>query len=452
MVFMPPRAGKSLIISKYFPAWLLARHPKMEVILASYAAALAQNFSKQVRGLFRDDDFGPLFPKVRLDPESQSSEHWYLQYRRTVKDSWRQGGSFVAAGVGGPVTGKGASVLIIDDPVKNAEEAESQVIRDNIWDWYTSTAYTRLAPGGGVVVVMTRWHEDDLAGRLERMTQNGELDDPFEILRFPAIAEEDEEYRKEGEALHPERFDLTALNRIRKAVGPRVWAALYQQRPAPEEGAYFTKDMFQYYTPEELPKRLNVYATWDLAIGKKERNDFTVGVKFGVCEENKLWILDIVRARMDALEIVDSILDMWESDSRFMMMGIEAGHIQMALGPLLDQRIRERGLFKFYYEPLKPGRQDKEARARSIQGRMRQGLVYWPQSAPWLAEAREELLTFPHGTHDDIVDAVAYAGILLDEFVVPRRPRPEKPQTRDYIKSFVARLRRGERKKHWLAS
>mgnify|MGYP001421433207 CR=1 FL=1 len=158
--------------------------------------------------------------------------------------------SDLVIGVGGGITGKGAHILLIDDPVKNREDAESENNREATWDWYTSTAYTRLSPGGGILVILTRWHDDDLAGKLLMASENGA--DDWEVVKYPAIAEEDEEFRKQGEPLHPERYNTESLEMIQKAIGPRDWTALYQQNPVSDEGDYFTRDMVRYYEPDEI--------------------------------------------------------------------------------------------------------------------------------------------------------------------------------------------------------
>ena len=234
MLFMPPRHGKSTLASIAFPAWHLGRHPNHEFISCSYSGSLAMGFSRKVRSLLRDPSYKTAF-KTRLDPDSQSAEAWLTT----------NGGGYVAAGVGGGITGKGAHVLVIDDPVKNREDAESQNNREANWDWYTSTAYTRLAPGGGVLVILTRWHDDDLAGKLLRATTEG--GDEWTVVKYPAMAEEDEEFRKTGEPLHPARYDIDSLQRIQRAVGPRDWSALYQQNPVADDGDYFSRSMIQYY-------------------------------------------------------------------------------------------------------------------------------------------------------------------------------------------------------------
>jgi predicted phage terminase large subunit-like protein len=415
MLQMPPRFGKSLLASILFPAQHLGNHPHHEIIATSYSGALAMVFSRKVRGLLRDPQYHALFPKTELDPDNQNAEGWM-----TTK-----GGGYVPAGVGGAITGKGAHILIVDDPIKNAEDASSTLVKDSIWEWYTSTAYTRLAPGGGVLIIQTRWAEDDLSGRLEALSENGE-GDTFEIVRYPAIAEEDEVFRRQGDALHPERYDLDALRKIEKAVGPSVWQALYQQNPIPDTGSYFTKDMFRWYTGA-APGRLAVYCAWDLAIGKGDRNDFTAGVVIGLDEDDNMWVLDVRHGRWDSFEIVEQMLDVqrtWHPE----IHGIEKSQVSMAIGPYLEQRMYEEKAYEMVVRDLPPGRRDKELRARAIQGRMRQGRVQFPKDKPWTDKLYSELLKFPAGAHDDLVDALAWVGLMLQEMSTPIEPKePEYP-------------------------
>lgn len=414
MLFMPPRHGKSELASKTFPGWHLGREPSHEVISCSYTGDLAMDFSRKVRELLRDKRYHQVFRKTKLDKDSQSAQRWNTTER----------GGYVAAGVGGPITGRGAHVLIIDDPIKNRDDAESETNRESIWNWYTSTAYTRLAPGGGVLIILTRWHDDDLAGRLLTKMKEGEGDE-WEVIQYPAIATEDEKYRKKDEALHPERYDETALARIKRAVGARDWSALYQQNPVADDGEYFTKNMFRYYLANERPPldELHTYTAWDLAIGQSEANDFTVGITVGVDRNDNLWILDVVRFKKASLEMIEAILDMYER-WKPKVTGIERGQIEMAIGPLLDQRVRERRLYSFYYESLRPGKRDKQTRARSIQGRMQQGMVYFPKGDEVVDIGVNEMLRFPMGVHDDFVDALAWIGLMLDMLVTPRTPKP----------------------------
>ncbi len=428
MLFMPPRHGKSTLASVAFPAWHLGRNPAHEFIGCSYSGSLAMGFSRKVRQLLREPSYKSAF-KTRLDPDSQSAEAWL-----TIN-----GGGYVAAGVGGGITGKGAHVLLIDDPIKNREDAESQNNRGATWDWYTSTAYTRLAPGGGILVILTRWHDDDLAGRLLRATTEG--GDHWEVVRYPALAEEDEKFRKQGDPLHKERYGLDALDRIRKAVGPRDWSALYQQNPVADDGEYFTRDMIQYFEPDEIDlDRMRFYCAWDLAIGQRDRNDYSVGIVVGVDEYDKMFVVDIDRGRFDGFELVERILDLYEL-WKPSIIGIEKGHIEMALGPFLEKRVRERGLYEAYIKDLKTGRRDKEARARAIQGRMQQGMVYIPKNENFTGSLIAELLRFPNGVHDDQVDALAWIGLMMAEFNTFSERIVQPPSWRDKLQHLAKETR-----------
>jgi len=410
MLFCPPRLGKSTLASISFPAWHIGNNPDHEIISCSYSGALAMKFSRKVRFMLREPAYQVIFPGAMLDPDSQSAEEWLTT----------EGGGFVAAGVGGGITGKGAHVLTIDDPTKNREEAESAHTQETIADWFTSTAYTRLAPGGGVLIILTRWNDADLAGwLLEAEKQGG---DKWVVVKYPAIATEDEPFRDKGEALHPARYDEEALSRIRKAVGPRDWAALYQQDPVPDTGAYFTRNMLRHYVAADTNfDGLRKYGAWDFAIGKNDRNDYTVGITIGIDQLDNMYIIDVVRKRMDGFEIVESVLDSYET-WRHSIIGLEKGHIESAIGPFLEKRVEERKLYEAFFLDLKTGRRDKEARARAIQGRMQQGKVFFPKDAPWVDLLISELLRFPYGEHDDQVDALAWIGLMMTEYAALGQP------------------------------
>lgn len=437
MIFMPPRHGKSEIGSRSFPAWHLGRYPNHEFIGCSYGSDLANGFSRKVRDVVKDPSFQAVFPECVVNKDSQSVEAWL-----TTK-----GGGYAAAGVGGPITGRGAHVLVIDDPIKNREAAESATNRESVWDWYTSTAYTRLAPGGGVLLILTRWHDDDLAGRLLKKMAEGEGDE-WVVVEYPAQAVNDELFRKAGEPLHPERYDNEALDRIKRAVGPRDWQALYQQNPTPDDGDYFNKDMFQWYGPQDIPpySEMNFYTAWDFAIGEKEQNDYSVGITVGVDKHDRTFVVDVQRGHWGTMELVDKVLEVYKT-WRPAITGLERGHIEMTLRPFIEKRIREERLTSFYIEELNPGKRDKVARARSIQGRMQQGLVFFRKNCNATAALVAEMMRFPNGIHDDCVDGMAWIGQMLSLLV---RPREKAPPPKKSWKDKLARHLRvcGARRSH----
>jgi len=412
MLFVPPRHGKSLTTTINFPAWHLGHHPAHEVITTAYAGSLATTFSRRTREIISNPGYAAVFPHTKLKDDSKSSEHW-----TTTKN-----GGLLAAGVGGPVTGNGAHIFIIDDPVKNAEEAESDTIREAIWNWYITTAYTRLAPGAGLLLIMTRWNYDDLAGRLLDFQKLG--GDEWEVVEYPALALGDEEYRGNEQALHPERYDEVALRRIRGVVGERTWWSLYQQKPTPDEGAYFKREDFRYYTETPPLHTLNVYMAWDLAVGTRERNDYTVGIVVGIDHLDRIYVLDVYRDKIDSEAIIDKLID-WQRIYKPLMQGMENGVIDLTITPLLRKTLREQDpqeeKVSINLHGMKIGRQDKEARARPIQGRMSQGMVFLPKFAQWIEPFEAELLQFPQGKHDDQVDAFAWIGQMMN---VMSKPKP----------------------------
>lgn len=416
MLFMPPRHGKSELASRSFPAWHLGRYPEHEFIATSYSSDLALDFSRKVREVIRNPDYSNLFPECKLHKDTQRVDKW-----ATTQD-----GGYAAVGTGGPLTGRGAHIMVIDDPVKNREEADSEANRRSIKDWYTSTAYTRLAPGGGVLIILTRWHDDDLAGWLLSQAEKGEGDE-WEVIRYPAIATEDERYRRRGDALHEGRYPLDALRRIKRAVGDRDWSALYQQNPVAEDGDFFTRDMFPRYRMQEMPAydEMSYYTAWDLAIGQKEQNDETFGITVGIDRKRRLWVVDIRHGRWDSQGIVEQILDTyrtWRAD----VTGIEKGHIEMAIGPYLEQEISRQRLQTMYIEKLKPGRRDKQLRARPIQALMKRNEVYFRSGCEATQHLIDQMLRFPSGVHDDGVDAMAWIGQMIQGMVPTTEIRPKK--------------------------
>lgn len=714
MLLVPPRHGKSEIASIRFPGWHLGQHPEHEIINVGYNLDLPMVFSRKVREMVRDQAYQNIFPGMQLDPDAQSVERW-----NTTK-----GGGLTAAGVGGGITGKGAHILIIDDPIKNQEEADSPEIRKKLLEWYQSTAYTRLAPGGGVLLIEcmvgatpvlrpdgsetrldqllpgdvvatyedgrrttsivaavkqsghdyvlkittssgrvvranrrhpflvftpeglkwirarslttahtivavpdngvsgkgssappkgvssprsaggcalptttrknglmervrrlltlspnaprtssigmgsllkstiaflkrkavfvlsavgsqrgrpqcigatrfasttattpgssegcsatgatspsdifelskmhspwpstfefttdqvasvepdgeeevfdvqivgtenfianglvthnTWWNDDDLAGRLQNLAKADPEADQFEVIKYPALSEayeyrsretfqithsknpiEDpnlELLRPPDTCLHEARYPTAALKKIRASgMDPRIWSALYQQNPIPDEGIFFKKTDFRFYiTPPRLYD-MNVYTGWDLAIGEKQQNDWTVGFSFAQDENNVWYVIDVTRFRGGTLEIVEAIVEVAERLSRQCngryTLGIEDGQIARAMIPSLELQMNES---KFWpaYELLKP-LTDKVARAKPLQGHMQRGRVYWPdpKTQPWAQQAVSELLRFPGGTNDDVVDAGAWAARMAIAAPPPVEETPPPPKS-----------------------
>jgi len=431
MILMPPRHGKSQLASKLYPAYHLGHFPHHEFIACSYNISLALEFSREVREVVRSDYYSKLFPNTRINPEFQSAETWKLASPTGVGS-----GGYVAAGIGVGITGKGAHVLVIDDPVKNAEEAESAELRQKHWDWYISSAYSRLAPGGGVLVIQTWWHDDDLAGRLQKlMLEDPEGADKFEVIKYPAIAEEDEEFRQKGEALHPERYDLKSLERIRRLhQGGRYWSALYQQSPVSDDGAYFTDKMFTYRDNTPRIEDMHIYQAWDTAISEESQrqNNWTVGVTMGLDHNDMVHVLKRVRIKTnDSAEIEDAIIDMYREYPRVHGIGFEDGQIFKTMRSSLKRRMKERKVYIPLDEKanvLKPVK-EKTVRARPLQARMQNGKVTWPRGQEWVDEMRKEFVRFPVGTQDDQVDASAWCIQLLLGKSPPNAPKPPRSKT-----------------------
>ena len=351
-------------------------------------------------------------------------------------------------------------VLLLDDLVKDIEAADSITIRDNTWEWYLSTAYTRLAPGGGVIGIMTWWSGDDWAGRIQEAMNAGD-GDKFEIVRYPAINEYGDEYvleddsiveiqpgrlvpagarmtRQQGTAIHPARYTTEAMLRIKRNLiaggQKRVWDALYQQNPVPDEGNFFNKEMFRYYGSPPARSDLYVYQAWDFAISEGKESDYTVGVCIGQDHYDNLYILDVRRFRSgDGGYIIDEILDFaatWNAD----VLGFEDGQIWKAIEFQFQKRCEERRQYPSY-ELLKP-LTDKMVRANPLKGRMQLGKVFFDKHAPYFTDLHKEFLHFPAGKHDDQVDAVAWTIRLTLSRSAPKREikEPKMPSWRDRLK------------------
>ncbi len=411
MITMPPRHGKSMLASEFFPAWYMGRNPDHYVVTATYAQELADDFGRKVKNQIEDAAYQCIFPGVGLADDSKAAKRFHIEGRfGGYEHSTVQRGAFYAVGVGGPLTGRGAHLLLIDDPVKNREEADSEVMRKKVKDWYTSTAYTRLMPGGRIVIIQTRWHEDDLSGWLLAEHRH----EGWVTLDLPAINDN-------GEPLWPEQYDLEALERIKRALPPRDWSALYQQRPSPETGDYFKRE---WIVPVDIIPplaQMQVYGASDYAV-TADGGDFTVHVIIGIDHTGRMYLLDLWRAQASSDVWVDAfcaLVRKWKPIG----WAEETGQIKSGVGPFLVKRMLDTQ--SYTVREQFPTRGDKAVRAQSIRGRMAMQGLHVPRDAPWLADFLAELMSFPVAVHDDQVDALGLVGQLMDRMGLGDAPKDE---------------------------
>ena len=398
IICQPPRSGKSEIVSRRFPAYALGKNPDLQIIATSYSADLVSRFNRDVQRIIDDDIYREVFPSTTLNGRNVKTDARGSYIRTSdLFEVVGHRGSYRSTGVGGGITGQGADILIIDDPIKDRAEANSPTIREKLWDWYTSTAYTRLSPGGGVIVMATRWHTDDLIGRLIQKMQEGS-GDTFNVIIYPAIAEHDEPHRKAGEALHPERYDLEQLNAIRQTIGPQDWSALYQQRPVPEGGAVFKIDAFKRWNSTNLPPAFDqILGSWDMTFKDTKSSDYVVGQVWGR-KGVDLYLLDLFRGQWDFTKTLEMFALMTAKYPRTHRWLIEDKANGSAIISVLKKQIH--GI-----TPITPT-ESKLERAYAVTPLIEAGNVYIPESATWLANFEDELLNFPAGAHDDQVDSM----------------------------------------------
>lgn len=406
---MPPGSAKSTYVSAVYPPWALAQDPSKSIIAASHTAELAERWGRRVRNIV--SEHGPTLG-YGIAADNQAAGRW----------ATTDGGEYFAAGVGGAIAGRRADLAIIDDPVKSREAADSETMRERAWEWYRADLITRLKPGAAVVLVQTRWHEDDLAGRI--LAHEGDRRDggQWEVIRLPALAEMfDPMGRQPGEALWPEWEDAEQLERKRSIVGPREWLSLYQQRPTADEGTYFKREWMRTY--RDAPERMTVYMSGDFAV-TEGGGDFTELAVWGVDSQDNIYALDwwSGQASSDrwAAEFM-RLIDRWKP---VVFVG-ESGPIRRAMEPLLRRMMRDERAYTVL-EWLSSGN-DKAANARTMQALMANGRVYWP-ATEWAERTQDQLLRFPGGKHDDAVDACSLFGRFIDRVwgaTPPPKPKPD---------------------------
>lgn len=414
----PPRHGKSELVSRRFPAWYLGRNPTHEIISTAYGTDLAiDEYGRKVRNIVRDPAFARVFPTVSLSEDSQAAGRWNTNH----------GGGYLAAGVGAGITGRGANVLIVDDPFKGRAEADSERERALVWAWFTSEALTRLAPGGTVVIVNTRWHEEDLTGMVLKHLGG----DGLERLTLPAIANEGTEREA---ALWPERFPLDHLRQLRARYmnsHPREWYALYQQSPRAETGTFIKREWFtERYI--KAPK-VNVYIVSDFAITEAKEGkdpDHTEHGVFGLGPDDKLYVLDWWNGQTTTDVWIEELLRLIAEWKPICWFG-EGGVVGKAIEPILNRMMRERRVY-CRTERLSPIH-DKASRGRAFQGRAHAGRVIFPAGQGWSERVINQCVAFPGGAHDDAFDVMAWMGLAIDQAhpaILP--PEANPPKKRDY--------------------
>lgn len=426
-VSIGPQMGKSQVLSRGAPAWLSGRDPTRNLILGSYNQDFANEFGDDVRSIVNSAAHKQVFPEheLRIGGAAKS----LLISTKNGKQAF--------VGVGGSGTGKPADVFIVDDPIRNDDDAQSQVHRQRVWNWFTKVANTRIHNDSAIVVVHTRWHEDDLIGRLcdpDHPLRNKDyagisedwtyinlpavVDDPklAEALGLTLMVQTDELVRaqfgiKPIAALWPQRFSLNFLAK-QKRMDKRGFSSLRMGKPAPEDGDYFKNtDLVEYHTPGDLPKNLRKYGASDHAVTEKQKNDASVLGCVGIDENDDIWILpDVVWDRMETDAIVEAMLVQFKTHSP-MLWWMESELISKSFGPFLRKRMQEESIYTAI-DPVTVSK-DKKARARSIQGRMQMHKVHFPAFAHWWPDAKNQLLKFPYGTHDDWVDWLAHIGMGL---------------------------------------
>lgn len=380
-------------------------HQAFNILAASHTTELAEKWGRRIRNLIAEHS---LALGIGLSADNQAAGRWALT----------SGGEYYAAGVGTGIAGFRANIGLIDDPIRSRQDADSELIRDRIWEWYINDFSTRLVPGSRQILIQTRWHEDDLAGRALQH-------DDWHVISLPAEADDENDPlgRKLGEWLWSdgEYGYGQQLEELKRKTPARTWSALYQQRPAPEEGDFFKADWLKPYDKLPALETLRVYGASDYAV-TADGGDYTVHIVVGVDPEERMYVLDLWRKQASSDEWVEAFCDTvveWKP----IEWAEEQGQIRAGIGPFLDRRQRERQAW--VARTTFPTRGDKAVRAQSIRGRMALNGLYVPVQAQWYPAFRSELLSFPTGKNDDQVDALGLIGQLLDRIMAGHVP-PKK--------------------------
>lgn len=385
----PPRHSKSVHVSEFFPPWALGRRPSRQIITACYSGDFAAGWGGKVKEHIEDPASKEIFPGLELKQGTKSKTHFETTSR----------GEYSAVGIGGAVTGRGADIFIIDDPLKNRKEAESVTIRESIKAWFRSTAYTRLMPDAAIIVMMTRWHIDDLVGWLLK-----EMAEPWEVLTLPAIAEENDQLGREpGEALWPEKYPIERLEEIKGTLGTYEFDALYQQRPAPIEGGLFKINQFQRFATIPAFPRAIIHS-YDTGTKSGADNDPT---SFGswFAYPHGYYLKEVVRERIEHPQRKRMVINNALREKPLAILIEDEGNGTSLIQDLrADPNCRHLNII-----PISTQGRSKEVRAIGITGIIESGYVFLPEYAGWLPEFETELKHFPNAEHDDQVDQMTQA-------------------------------------------
>jgi predicted phage terminase large subunit-like protein len=420
----PPRHGKSELVSRRLPAWFAGRHPEQNVVVATYNDDFAADFGKDVRNIMASPQYKQVFPDVKLQRGGGASDR-----QQTTK-----GGQLSFVGRRGSLTGRGAHIMILDDLIKDDNEARSQTIRDEAWNFVTKVAMTRRMGKKLVIMTFTRWNKDDPIGRLtdpENQHYKAALAKKIKIIHLPAIAEDDDPLgRAPGEPLWPDgpdQFDLDFLEEQR-LLDPLGFEALYQGNPSLLDGDIFKRENIRYYKPDELPENLRYYCSSDHAVATKQRNDPTVLLKVGIDQYSNIYLIDCFWQRVKSDAAVEAMLAMASGDRAPLIWWAEKGHISQSIGPFLNKRMLETEIFINIREVTPAA--DKAQRAQSIAARVGMGKVHFPNDATWTEKAVNQLMAFSGdgSGHDDFVDALAYIGLGLQSQFGASPPSPKQAE------------------------
>jgi predicted phage terminase large subunit-like protein len=421
IINMPPRHTKSEFASYLLPSWFLGKYPNKKIIQCSNTADLAVGFGRKVRNLVDSEQYATVFPNVSLRQDSKAAGRW----------ATNQNGEYFAIGVGGTVTGKGADLLIIDDPHSEQEAALASGdagVFDRVYEWYTSGPRQRLQPGGAIVIVMTRWAEKDLTGRVMKDAAMRDASDEWEVIEFPAIL-------PSGNPLWPEFWSFKELSALREELPPVKWNAQYQQAPTGEEGALVKREWWKKWDRDDPPRCEYIIQSWDTAFTKNTRSDYSACTTWGVFHLNEnpedinIILLDAFQKRMEFPELKEKALSHyreWEPDTCI----IEA----KAAGAPLIFELRAMGIYVQDYTPVRGN--DKFVRLNSVTDLFSSGKVWAPETR-WASEVIEQMASFPNGDHDDLVDSSTQALIRFRQGGFLRLESDEREELQSFRRKAV---------------